>query len=324
MQSENTIHDLIIIGAGPSGLAAAIYAGREGLDVLIVEKDTVGGLAAITDKIDNYPGFPGGISGMDLADRLRGQAERFGAVIRSGAEVTGLRREADGAITVAAKPEDLRAKAVLIATGTAYRHLDVPGEAEQIGKAVHFCATCDGPLYRGKEIIVVGSGNSAAQESVFLAKFASKLTLLVRGPQLKCREILLDEIKALKNVDIVYNTSVTAISKPNGRARLELKNNATDAGGSAGSAAVNSMDTDGVFVFVGLIANTGAFADIADLDERGFIKADANFATKTPGVFVSGDVRSGSTWQIAVATGEGVGAALSIRGYLDALSKAAK
>jgi thioredoxin reductase (NADPH) len=313
MQSENTLHDLIIIGAGPSGLAAAIYAAREGQDVLVVEKDTVGGLAAITAVIDNYPGFPDGVSGMDLADRLRGQAERFGAVIQAGVEVMGLRREADGTITVVARPADLRARAVLIATGTAYRHLDVPGEAEQIGKAVHFCATCDGPLYRGKEMVVVGGGNSAAQEAVFLAKFASKLTVLVRGPQLKCSEVLAEELQALGNVEVVYNTSITAISKPDGRAHLELKNNETGAAGA--------MDTDGVFVFVGLIANTGIFADIADLDERGFIKADTSFSTKTPGIFVSGDVRSGSTWQIAIATGEGVGAALSIREYLSTLAK---
>jgi thioredoxin reductase (NADPH) len=302
MKSEST-YSLVIIGAGPAGLTAAIYAAREGMSVVVVEKSVVGGLAAITDQIDNYPGYEDGIGGAELADRLEKQAKRFGAAIRTGIEVQSIERT-DAGITVTTPQEQLEAKAVLIATGSTYQQLHVPGEAEQIGRGVHFCATCDGPIYKGRELVVVGGGNSAVQETLFLARFATKITMLVRGPALKASAILIDELSALSNVKIVYDSPIDSIESENGRVKAVV----------AGS---KHYPCAGVFVFIGLLANTEAFVHAIDHDERNFLKTDQNYATNMPGVFVAGDVRSESTWQIAAAVGEGASAALAVRQYLD-------
>lgn len=302
-------YNLIIIGAGPTGLAAAIYAAREGLSTLVVDKAIAGGLAAITDRIDNYPGFEDGIGGIELADRLQKQAKRFGAELRTFTEVTGLERT-DAVLTLTTAQGELRAEAVLVATGSTYRVLGVPGEAEQIGRHVHFCATCDGPLYKGRDLVVVGGGNSAVQETLFLTRFARKLTLLVRGPELKASAVLVDQLSQLENVEIVLNTPVDRIESKEGRLT-----------GVVGTSAVTGTTTNypcaGVFVFIGLLPNTEFFGHLIDHDERNFLKTDEHFRTNVPGVFVAGDVRSGSTWQIAAAVGEGVSAALAVREYLD-------
>lgn len=305
--------EVIIIGAGPAGLAAAVYAAREDLNPLVVESGVVGGMAALTATIDNYPGFAKGVGGLELSDQLAAHAKRFGAEIRTGVTVTGLQRE-DDRIRVDTKHEPLYARTVIVTTGSTYRRLEVPGEAGLIGRGVHFCATCDGPVYRGRELVVVGGGNSATQETLFLARFASRITMLVRGPELKGTAILRDQVAALPNVEIIYNTSVTALDHADNR----IKISATGAGGRP-----VTYTTDGVFVLIGLLANTEPFVGSLELDERQFIVTKAGLATSMPGVFAAGDVRSGSTWQIASAIGEGVDAALSVRSYLDALNRPA-
>ena len=300
-------YDLIIIGAGPAGLAAAIYASREDLATLVMEKGVVGGLAAITDQIDNYPGFADGVGGAELADHLEAQAKRFGAEIRTGLEAGAIRRS-DNGITVTTHQGELRAKSVLIATGSTYQQLGVPGEAEQIGRGVHFCATCDGPIYKGRELVVVGGGNSAVQETLFLARFASTITILVRGPELKASAILVNELAKLSNVTVVFNAPIDSIESSNGRVAAVI-------------AAGKRYPGAGVFVFIGLLANTEPFVHDIDHDERNFLKTDRNYATNIPGVFVAGDVRSESTWQIAAAVGEGASAALAVRQYLDTIKQ---
>lgn len=299
-------YDLIIIGAGPTGLSAAIYAGREDLKVLVLDQSIVGGLAAITDVIDNYPGFEAGISGHELAERLEKQAKRFGAEIRTGMPVTGLEKTSEG-ISVKTASGDLTARSVIIATGSTYKQLGVPGEAELVGRGIHFCATCDGPLYRDKRLVVIGGGNSAVQETLFLAKFAANITMLVRGPELKASAILIDQIKLLENVEILYGQTTTSVTVDQGIKTVH----ATDANDKQ-----VSYECDGIFVFIGLLANTEAFVDTLAHDERNFLTTDTNYASSLPGVFVAGDVRSGSTWQIAAAVGEGVSAALAVREYL--------
>ena len=299
----NHDYDLIIIGAGPAGLAAAIYAAREDISTLVVEKGVVGGLAAITDQIDNYPGFADGVGGADLADHLEAQAKRFGADIRTGVEAESIERRASG-ISVLTSQGELHGKAVLIATGSTYQQLGVPGEAEQIGRGVHFCATCDGPIYKGRELVVVGGGNSAVQETLFLARFASKITMLVRGPEFKASAILIEELEKLNNVNVVFNSPITSIESKEGRVSSVI-------------AAGEHYPCAGVFVFIGLLANTEPFVHTIDHDERNFLKTDRNYASNITGVFVAGDVRSESTWQIAAAVGEGASAALAIRKYLD-------
>jgi thioredoxin reductase (NADPH) len=303
-------YELVIIGAGPSGLAAALYASREGISTLVIEKAVVGGLAAITDRIDNYPGFDQGVAGLELADHLAAHATRFGAEIQSLIDVTALKRT-DGNLTVQTSSGPVTADAVLVATGSTYRHLDVPGEADFIGRGVHFCATCDAPLYRGKDIIVVGGGNSAMQETLFIAKFASHVTMLVRGPELDGTEVIREQLEALKNVSYHFNTEVKQLRNDDRRVTgVEVIDTSTGE--------ELHLRTDGVFVFIGLLANTEPFKGTLNLDESSFIVTKPDFSTNIPGVYAAGDVRSGSTWQIASAIGEGVSATLSVRAYLDA------
>lgn len=305
-----TDFDVVVVGAGPTGLAAAVYTAREDLRTLVVDGGVVGGLIATTEQVDNYPGFPEGIGGQDLADAMCKQCQRFGAEVRTGVTVTALEHQ-EGHVTLATSTGPITARTVLIATGSFYRHLDVPGEQELEGKGVHYCATCDGPLYRGAHLITVGGGNSALQEGLFLTKFASKLTMLVRGPEFRGAEVLADQLKSRDNVDIHFNTSVTKIEGENGMVTgVQTVDNKTQATGE--------IKAEGLFVFAGLLPNTDWLHDAVELDERGFVKVDQGFATNLPGVFAAGDVVVGSVGQVASAVGEGVTAALSIREYLDA------
>ncbi len=312
--TPDTIYDLIIIGAGPTGLAAAIYASREGMSTLVIEKGIIGGMAAITDVIDNYPGFEDGVSGLELADHLTAQAKRFGAEIVTGVEAVDLSSDGAG-ITILTKKQPLKALAVLIATGSTYRELGIPGESELIGRGVHFCATCDGPVYRGKDLVVVGGGNSALQETLFLARFAKHITMVVRGRDLGGSEILREQVRRLNNLDIRFQTVPNRIVAAEGG--IGVKHVEVTKASKAGKADI--VPADGVFVFVGLLPNTDAFCGKLDTDEHRFLKTSAKFESSLPGVYVAGDVRSGSTWQIASAVGEGVSATLAIRSYLDEL-----
>ena len=307
------MQDVIIIGAGPTGLAAALYTAREGYSTTILEGSIIGGLAAITAEIENYPGFEEGIGGIELSDKLAKQAKRFGAVITTGKRVTGIVRK-DAGLAVLVGEEELMAKSVIIATGSTYRMLGAPGEAELIGKGVHFCATCDGPVYRGRELIVVGGGNSALQETLFLARFASKITIVARGDKFTASKVLIDEVNTLNNVVTRFNTEIAGFEQTDGKftgAKLKVKDQDE----------LEFLEAAAVFEFIGLLPNTSAFKDIIELDEVGFIKTNAQFMTTMPGVYAAGDVRSGSTWQIASAVGEGASAALEIRKHLDLREK---
>ncbi len=306
------IKEVIMIGAGPSALAAAVYTTRENIDTTLYEKSAIGGLAAITDMVDNYPGFPDGIEGMTLADQLQKQAERFGAKIDFG-EISAIRDE-DGVKVVTVDGKDQRAKAVLIATGSDYNKIGVPGEAEYYGRGVHYCATCDGAFYRDKTLAVVGGGNSAVQEAIFLTRFASHIDLLVRS-DIKASEVLKEDLQ--KYIDkgqiaVHTNTTTDEIVAIDGKVSSV---SVTENGES------KSINIDGVFIFIGLKPNTGFLAGSpVDLDERGLVKTNNKLETSIKGVFACGDVRSGATMQIASAVGEGATAALSIREYLDGKS----
>lgn len=302
-------HDVVMIGAGPSALAAAVYTTREDIDTILYEKGVIGGLAAITDWVDNYPGFVKGISGLELAQALEGQAERFGAQIRLGevmhiADEGQLKRleTTDGPIW---------AKTVLIATGSDYKKLGIPGEAEYYGRGVHYCATCDGAFYRDKKLAVVGGGNSAVQEALFLLKFATHIDLLVRS-EVKASEVLQHELdKQVQAGKITIHLSVVA-DEIVGEDKKVTTVRATQAGKKVEYA------VDGVFVFVGLLPNTSFLKDSRiKLDDRGFVVTDSSLQTSMPGVFACGDVRSGATMQIASAVGEGATAALKIREFLE-------
>ncbi len=319
MATPKADYELIIVGAGPSGLAAAVYAAREGIKTLVVERAIIGGMAAITDQVDNYPGFDKGVGGLELADRLYDHAKRFGAEIRTGVEVVGL-THAGGRVILRTKTEEITSDTALIATGSTYKYLGVPGEKDMVGRGVHFCATCDAPIYKGKDVLVAGGGNSAIQESLFIAKFARSVTLLVRGPELHGTEILREQLELLPNVHYLFNTEVKAVLSDGQKVTgVKAFNNTTNE--------ERTISAEALFVFIGLIANTQPFADTLALDTRHFLKTKGDFSTKLPGVYAAGDVRSGSTWQIASAIGEGVSATLAIRAYLDAkrhLERAAK
>lgn len=305
------IEDIIMIGAGPTALAAAIYTTREDIRTILLEKAVIGGLAATTDWIDNYPGFPEGISGIDLSENLRKQAERFGAVIELD-EVTNVRNDGDLVVLDTISGER-RAKAVLVATGTEYKKLGITGEAEYLSRGVHYCATCDGAFYRDKKIVVVGGGNSAVQEALFLTKFASHVDLLVRST-LRASDVLLRELENNNKISVHLGITTNEII---GDGSKVTSVTATD---TASSKPV-TFDTDGVFVFIGLKPNTHFLGDALQLDSQGFIITDNNLQTNLTGVFAAGDVRSGATMQIATAVGEGATAALRMREYLESMQR---
>jgi thioredoxin reductase (NADPH) len=309
MTPDEKIHDVVMIGAGPSALAAAVYTTREDIETILYEKGVIGGLAAVTDKVDNYPGFPEGIEGLKLAEQLQAQAERFGAVIRFG-EVNSIATEADYSV-LDTSDGPIKARAVLIATGSDYKKIGVPGEKEFYGRGVHYCATCDGAFYRDKRLVVVGGGNSAIQEAMFLTRFATHIDLLVRST-IKASEVLqheLDTYVQSGKITIHLNTSTDGIVAEDNKVTRVI---GTTNGGKV------EFATDGVFVFVGLLPNTQFLASTkVELDAVGFIKTDQRLMTAMPGVFASGDVRSGATMQIASAVGDGATAALNIREYLD-------
>ncbi len=307
--AEHNIHDVVMIGAGPAALTAAIYTTREEIETVLYEKAIVGGLAATTDWIDNYPGYAQGIEGLKLADELREQAERFGAKIDFGT-VEKIERSGD-VIKLSVDDNEVLARSVLIATGSDHRKLGVPGEEEYFAKGVHYCATCDGAFYKEKRLIVVGGGNSGVQEALFLTRFATHIDLLVRS-ELRASEVLLRKLEEAKD-KITVHTNVLVdeiIAENDVVVGAKIRNKQTDE--------QSVVNADGVFIFIGLIPNTWFLAgsDI-ELDEHGFVKANADLETSMPGVFVAGDVREGATMQIAAAVGDGATAALKMRQYLE-------
>lgn len=302
-------HDVIMVGAGPAALTAAIYTTREDIETLMFERGVVGGLAAVTDKIDNYPGFADGIEGLTLANSLQAQAERFGAVIELG-EVTAIHDEGEYK-RLETTSGDMLARAVLIATGSDYKKVGCPGEAEYYARGVHYCATCDGAFYRDKRLVVVGGGNSAIQEAIFLTRFATHIDLLVRST-IKASDVLqkdLEKYVADGKITVHLGTTTDEII---GDDKGVNKVTGTKDGQKV------EFETDGVFVFVGLMPNSQFLKPTPiKLDEIGFVLTDPDLHTSMKGVFAAGDIRSGATMQIASAAGEGATAALKIREYLE-------
>ncbi len=321
--AKQSFYDLIIVGSGPAGLTTALYTAREGIETLVIEQSSIGGQAGITERLDNYPGFAKGIIGAEFAHELGEQAKRFGVEILPAQQVVEVGRTAamqtnadqdqqllDDLYVKTGSGDTYRASAVVLATGSTYRRLGVEGEEDFIGAGVHFCATCDGPFYKGKEIYVIGGGNSAAEEGIFLTKFGSKVTLLVRREKLAASKVIIDKISSIPNVEIRYNTEVTAFKGHNRLETLTIHNTKTDE--------TIEEKAGAVFSFIGLNPNTeflGKDSPIK-LDERGFIVTDRTLQTSLPGVFAAGDVRAGSTKQVASATGEGATVALMVRQYL--------
>lgn len=321
-------YDLIVVGGGPAGLTAALYTAREGIDTLVVEKAAVGGQAAGTERLDNMPGFPEGIAGLEFANRLRQQAEQFGVEILQAQEVRGIHSHDNYHCIETGDGSEYSGNALLITTGSKYRRLGVDGETDYLGAGVHFCATCDGPFYKGKEVVVVGGGNSATEESLLLTKFAEKVTILVRGGAFKASQVIQEKVLNHPRIDVRWHTDVQAFRGAKAKlTHLELRDRQTGA--------TSELQTDGAFIFIGLDPNTAFLRDSSVVvDQWGFVvtghalvhdkPAPAAFAgrepelleTAVPGIFAAGDVRASSTKQVASAAGEGATAALLVREYL--------
>jgi thioredoxin reductase (NADPH) len=310
LRARRMVYDVLIIGGGPAGLSAAIYAAREGMDALVIERGALGGQAGATDRIDNYPGFPDGISGQDLADRLVAHARRYGVELLSAVEVTGIRRESDCVMVTTATGDMYGAEAVILTTGSRYRRIGVAGEEGLIGLGVHYCATCDGPFYRGaKEVVVIGGGNSALEESLFLATIAEKVTILTRG-ELRGSDLVRDAVRSNPRVEVLTNMEILDFERSDGRLSAVLARERV-------TGLDRRFEPAAVFVFVGLDPNTQFLRGVVDLDERGFIVAGDGFATSVDGVFAAGDVRAGATKQVGSAAGEGIAALLAVRRWLE-------
>ena len=312
LEAERGFYDLAIVGGGPAGLAAAIYAAREGIDSIVVDASALGGQAGVTERIDNYPGFPEGIGGGELADRFTQQAERYGVEMLSAVSVSELHSDAGGEdISLSLSTgQEICAHAVLIATGSSYRRLGVPGEDELIGSGVHFCATCDGPFYRGaEELLVIGGGNSGLEEGLFLSQFADRVRIVEHAPQLRASQLLQEKVRSRPNFEIHTNTEVLELKGKGGKL-TEVRARDRETGEE------HVWHPEGAFVFIGLTPNTGFLDGAVELDEWGFAATNAHFETSLPAVFAAGDVRSGSTKQLGAASGEGIAALLAIREYL--------
>jgi len=310
--ARNKFYDLIVVGSGPAGLTAAFYAAREGIETLVIERGGIGGQVGTTERLDNFPGFPEGVTGAEFADRLRQQAERFGVEILSAQDVASIGSDGDYRIVRTADGAEYRSWATLLALGSTYRRLDVPGEEDFIGAGVHFCATCDGAFYRDKDVLVIGGGNSAGEESIFLTKFAKKVTIVTRDVRLSASKVVVEKVEEHPRIDVI--TSATPVEfRGNGKlSSVVLKNVMTGE--------LQDVATTGVFVFIGLTPNTGIVEEQVALDERGFIVTNGMLETSVAGVFAAGDCREGSTKQAASAAGEGAAVALAVRRYIQPLS----
>ncbi len=318
LKAQRPFYDLIIVGGGPAGLTASIYAAREGIDCLVIEKSALGGNAGVTERIENYPGFPEGIAGAQLADRIIAQARRYGVELLSAVGVSGIERERDDLCIRTDQGDEYGAHTALIATGSTYRRLAVPGEDDLIGAGVHFCATCDGPFYKGaEELMVIGGGNSGLEEGLFLSQFAKKIRVLEFNPELKASQLLQDKVRNHPQFEVHTNVQVTEFrAKGNKLAAVVSRDRATGQERLFHPAAA--------FVFIGLDPNAVFLKGIVELDKWGFIVTDDVLQTTLAGVFAAGDVRAGSTKQLAAAVGEGAAALLHVRQYLQKHSHLSK
>jgi thioredoxin reductase (NADPH) len=307
-------YDLIIIGGGPAGLTAGIYAGRARLKTLLLEKLIHGGQMMTTDMVEKYPGFPEGITGFELSDRMRKQAERFGLLIRSQ-EVLEL-KPGKPMHTVVLPDGQLTAGAVIIATGARYRRLGVPGEDQLVGRGVSFCATCDGAFFKDEEIVMVGGGDNALTEVLFLDRFAKKIHLIHRRDQFRGAKYLQERIFALEKLDKVkihWNSEVVEFLGPDHLEAAKIKNVKT--------LEETVLPVTGAFIAIGMRPNSGWLHDLLPLDAWGFLVTDDIMATKIPGIFAAGDVRVKLWRQISTAVGDGSVAAIAAENYLEELKR---
>jgi thioredoxin reductase (NADPH) len=303
------MYDLVIIGGGPAGLTAGIYAERARLSTVLIEKELVGGQIALSDAIENYPGFPS-IGGAELMEKFEAHAKGVGLEIRF-ADVLSLSSEGEEKVIKTAEG-DLRSRAVIIATGAKPKRLGVPGEREFTGRGVSYCATCDGPFFRGRRVMVVGGGDTAVKEALYLSRLASRVTVVHRRDRFRAEKILAEKAVAAPNIEILWRGVLKEIKGDSvvGKAVVH----------DLGSGEMKEVEAEGVFIFVGINPATD-FADV-DKDPAGFIKTDASMATSVAGGFAAGDCRTTPLRQVSTAVGDGAIAAFSAASYLESMGVA--
>ena len=299
-------HDLVIIGAGPAGLTAGLYAARARLNVLLIEKAVPGGQIIVTDWIENYPGFPEGISGFDLAEKMKNQAEALGLKMET-AEVQSLKLTPD-VKEVVLQEKTIQAKSLIIASGASPKKLGI-GEDRYMGKGISFCATCDAPFFKEKTVVAIGGGDTAVQEAIYLTKFVKKVYLVHRRDELRATKILQERAFANDKIEIIWDTVATGVDGFFGIEGVHVKNVKTGE--------EKTLKADGCFIWVGTLPNTQFLGDSLDTDAYGFIRADARMQTSVPGVFAAGDVRDTPLRQVSTAVGDGAIAAVSAEHYLE-------
>ncbi len=304
---ESTTYDVIVIGAGPSGLAAALYTSRANLSTLVLEKGPTGGQISLTDAVENYPGFPEPESGAELADRMQRQAEKFGAVLKN-AHVSEIRPNGKQFVVVADKQE-ISAKAIILAMGADPKKLGVPGEEKNVGTGVSYCATCDGAFFRGKDVIVVGGGDAAIEEGLFLTRYCNTVTVVHRRDQLRASAIVQNRAFANKKIKFIWNAVIKEIVSTGKVDHVVLENVKT------GETWEHKID--GVFIFVGHIPNTRLVEGLVEMDDHQLIQVDLWMRTSHPGIFACGDCRTEAARQMASSVGDGVTAAIAAAKYVD-------
>lgn len=307
--STEKIYDVVIIGAGPAGMTAAVYTSRANMSTLMLERGIPGGQMANTEDIENYPGFDH-ILGPDLSTKMFDHAKRFGAEYAYG-DVTEI---IDGKEykTIKAGDKEYKAYTIIITTGAEYRKIGIPGEEELTGRGVSYCAVCDGAFFRGKEIVVVGGGDSAVEEGAYLTRFADKVTIIHRRDELRAQKILQERAFANEKIEFIWNTVVKQVNEKDGKVGSVTLESTVD--GSQ-----REFETAGVFVYIGLDPLTAPFKELGILDENGYIVTNENMETTIPGIYAAGDVREKLLRQIVTATGDGSIAAQSAQKYLEEL-----
>jgi thioredoxin reductase (NADPH) len=309
--SEEKIYDVIIVGAGPAGMTAAVYTSRANLSTLMIERGIPGGQMANTEEVENYPGYDH-ILGPDLSNKMFEHAKKFGAEYAYG----DIKEIIDGEEykTINAGSKEYKARAIIIATGAEYKKVGVPGEKELGGRGVSYCAVCDGAFFKNKELVVIGGGDSAVEEGVYLTRFASKVTIIHRRDQLRAQKILQDRAFANEKVDFIWNHTLKEIHEENGKVS-SVTLISTENGEE------QEFKTDGVFIYIGMVPLTKPFASLGITNEAGYIVTDENMVTKIPGIFAAGDVREKTLRQIVTATGDGSIAAQNAQVYVEELKE---